>query len=148
MFASPHIDYYPRYSSSRIFDAQRIHTIGRVFPPSGYTSAPIHRRLFARVFTTLTCSGVVSRNDARSPPPQLTPGRSLTCLRLPGFAFSAPRYFLRLFHRVRPLPPSLCSPFPAFRSEIPEPKPTAETSRATPLLPRLPACLTRPVAGP
>jgi len=69
-------------------------------------NVPIHRRVFARVFTTLTWRS--SPETTRSP--QLTPGRSLTRLGLPGFAFSAPR----------PTPPSRppASPFQLFAREF------------------------------
>lgn len=79
-----------------------------------------------------------SPETTRLPPPQLTPNRSLTCLGLPDFAFSA------VF-------PSFLSPFfpPlslfCFSFENSYPKPARKRPR-TPLLLRPPRCLTRPVA--
>jgi len=87
--------------------------------PAAYI--PIHERVFARVFTTLTCPAVVSRNDEVAAT-AINTWPVVNAPRAPGLCLFGPAFPPTPPPRSRaPLPRFS---FPAFRSEIPEPKPT------------------------
>ena len=94
-------------------------------------------RLFAEAFSSVVPeSSSRKRRGTDSPPPQLAPAGSLTCLELPGFAFSAAFLLLplRFFFLV-------CL-FPERPDSLPGPKKTLHCYASTG------RCLIEPVAVP